>query len=973
MISKEHIVEAYSKLKAYIYYDNFNLYLRKQLSDFESNNNTDKLFQELADDLNDYLDKSKLNPSLKSKIDGISYFIIPKSFKSKKGSDTLLISNKDSKNYKIDKITQLFKGSIQLHIISTLWIITEGVKLQSKIGKDNYGYHLPINKSTNKIESEKLLFTKYFDKYQEWRDKGIKAAKQQIDEQNNVLLISLDIKNFFHSCSINFEELKKDLKNENRSLTDLIQIICEKYTDIIGTNHSKSNNNLPLLPIGLVSSGVIANWFLSDFDKKLKEKTTPVYYGRYVDDIFIVVSNVDEPKNDIIEWLKNKYFYDDNPLKITNEKEEVKYLSFSGSKYEGLKIQSDKLKLYYFNHEWPHAMLNKFQKTLEENSSAFWFLPDEEEMKDSLDDEAYDLKYEDTINKFRSISEIKASKYGASVFLAKKIKLAILHNSIPDDKITFQVFRFFKGNSLLSLFNMWEKVFTYLIVTNDLKSLHILYSKILLKIERVEVIKSLEIYKEKIISDFTDYVNIALELALTLNPIIADSIIENKNFNFNKEEFFKSISNFRKSLLTRHHYLVYPFLVLTDYYTETYKTVLSNGLFEKLLNDEDFILNKKLIDTRWKIPRWIYLQEINFFYILQGIKKYKINDSLFYSKREDSFINDYFVQSENLYFKVNNKKISQSIKSTKYKQYNDKTSNTVRIYSDTISVLEKNNNLDKIKIGLSNFKIIYSEIEKAITDKSRIFKEKRIRHIKLLNQAEEEKVDLLISPETCVPIDWLYSYSDESKRKNRAFIFGLEHFTHNNYCFNISICILPFEYGKTKDSMIIPRLKNHYSPLESKGILTYAKLIPEPITDIYHLIKWRGIQFSLYNCYELTDILHRSIFRSELDIMFAIEYNRDINYFSNIAESVSRDLHCYFVQANTSDYGDSRIIEPRETARMNPVRVKGGQNNVVLKYEINIQELRNFQSKRLPYQLDDKTFKTTPPDFEHDKVKDRGS
>ncbi len=977
MITIQQTIEAFSKLKAYVYYDNFNLFLRKQLSDFEASNiDLQPIFQKLTDDINYFLQSGLINDSLTKKIDEISYYIIPKSFKSQEKKETLLISNKDSSQYKIDKITQLFKGSIELHIISTLWIIIEGVKLQAKIGPDNYGYHLPINKSTGKIESEKMLFTKYFEKYQEWRDKGIKSAKQQIDEQNNVLLISLDIKNFFHSCSINFSDLKKDLNENSHSMTDLIQRICEKYTEIIGSNKSKSENTFPLLPIGLVSSGVIANWFLSDFDKELKEKTTPVYYGRYVDDIFIVVSNVDEPENEVLEWLKNKYFYDDRPLKITEEinskNEIVKYLSFSDEKYNGLKIQSDKLKLYYFNHEWPHAMLNKFQKTLEENSSAFWFLPDEEEMKDTLDDEAYDLKYEDTINKFRSISEIKASKYGASVFLAKKIKLAILHNSIADDKITFQVFRFFKGNSLLSLYNMWEKVFTYLIVTNDLKSLHILYSKILVKINKIEVESELTEYKKQVLSDFTDYVNVALKLALTLNPLIANTITENQNFKSNKEEFIKSVSNFRKSLLTRHHYLVYPFLILTNYYTNTKKSVLSNGLFDKLLNDEDFDLNTKLIENRWKIPRWIYLQEINFFYLLQGVKNYNNTNNLFYTKNQDSFINNYFANSEALYSDVNNKTISKIIQSTKYKQYVDKKTNTVRIFSDTITISEKDKKLDKLKIGLSNFKVIYNEIEKAISDKSKVYREKRVRHIKLLNQAEEEKVDLLISPETCVPIEWIFSYSDEGRRKNRAFIFGLEHFTFNNNCFNLSICILPFEQGKVKDTLIIPRLKNHYSPGESKEILTYGKLIPTLSADFYHLIKWRGIQFTLYNCYELADILHRSIFRSELDIMFAIEYNRDINYFSNIAESVSRDLHCYFVQANTSDYGDSRIIEPRETTRMNPVRVKGGQNNVVLKYEIDIQELRKFQSKRLPYQLDDKSFKTTPPDFEHEKVKTRG-
>lgn len=44
--------------------------------------------------------------------------------------------------------------------------------------------------------------------------------------------------------------------------------------------------------------------------------------------------------------------------------------------------------------------------------------------------------------KIRSVSDVKASHARASVFLAKRIKLAILHSGSPDDKITKEVFHF---------------------------------------------------------------------------------------------------------------------------------------------------------------------------------------------------------------------------------------------------------------------------------------------------------------------------------------------------------------------------------------------------------------------------------------------------------------------------------------------------------------------------------------------------
>jgi len=986
------IKEAYSRFKAYVYYDNFNLTLRSQLAAYENDENLNLKLSNLSLELSDFLKGNSLSERIKLMIKESSYIVLPKTFRNSSSSqkkNSILISNQHNEEFFVENNTILFNGNIELQLIATLWIMEDGVKLNKKIGDDSYGYHLPIHPEEVKLGAEKMLFTKYFEKYQEWRDKGIRAARNQIDEGNDILLISLDIKNFFHSTYIDFEELKRDLNCEKQnSLTEIIRCICVEHT--LKLNYERTSR-LPLLPIGLVASGVIANWFLSDFDKSLKDKMAPVYYGRYVDDIFIVVSNVKPPKETInkdldsttyeeqtIEWLANRFFSEKKPLKVSREESEKLGLEFSDKKYKSLRIQADKLKLFYFSPDWPHAMLNKFQKALEENSSAFWFLPDEEDVKESLDDEAYDMQYEDTINKFRSVSDVKASKYGASVFLAKRIKLAILHSGTSDDKITKEVFRFFKGVSVLALYNMWEKVFLYLLVTNDLKSIKRLHKQIILAIAELNATEK----KESLKSTLTNHLNICLELSFSLKPSLFDELIKGDENLKEKEDLIKDgIKNFRFSLLTRHHYLPLPALVITDYYLKTEESLLSEGLFEKLLHSNSkFILNEALVNENWRIPRWFHLQEICMYYFIFELRnwKYDSKNALFHDFKEEEssqkiIYNDtYITNCRDLFEKLNNSRKISNILSTKhFKRYRDGIAPEPKISSSVISIQNGRNDL-KLKLGLSNMKLDERELKVAIAKKSTISKEKRNKHIKLLNLAEKEEIDLLILPETAVPFEWLYAYADESRRKQRAFIFGLEHFTIENYCFNFSIALLPFEIGNMKEVMIVPRLKNHYSPSEQKEVKKYGKLVPKPLTSFYQLIKWKNLQFTIYNCYELTDVVHRSIFRSELDILFAIEFNKDINYFSNIAESTCRDLHCYYVQANTSEYGDSRVIEPRETERMNPVRVKGGDNNIILKYELDIQKLRAFQIQRLPYQMDDKSFKTTPPDFNHDNVERRG-
>ena len=75
---------------------------------------------------------------------------------------------------------------------------------------------------------------------------------------------------------------------------------------------------------------------------------------------------------------------------------------------------------------------------------------------------------------------------------------------------------------------------------------------------------------------------------------------------------------------------------------------------------------------------------------------------------------------------------------------------------------------------------------------------------------------------------------------------------------------------------------------------------------------------------------------------------------------------------NSSDYGDSRVVLPKESMLMNPVRVKGGDNNVILTTTLDIAGLRKFQSQPITHQRDSKEFKITPPDFDHESPKKRG-
>lgn len=951
--SIEDIQMAYKRFKSYVYYDNFNLHIRHKIADFESGD-IDKIMEDLCDNLNNFCNGNSTNVFNKL-IEDSGYIILPKTFKSNKDknkdleeTDAYLLTNKNISSFEVSKITILYDAPIELFIIATIWATR--ISNYLNISSDNYGYVVPSAKNS------KLLFEPYFNNYQEWRDKGINAAKQQIERGNNVLIITLDIKNYFHSVQVDFRALKNNIPINDiltSKLTEIIESISIDHTIKI-YGDTKTN---PILPIGLPSSGIIANWILAEFDKDIKYSTAPVYYGRYVDDMFLVVTNVEPDSENIAQWMCNRFFQDGKVLKRNGNVLELK-----SERCNGLVIQTEKLRLFYFDSHWSLAVLNKFQTTLQENSSAFWFLPNEEDLKTSLDD-TYDLQYEDTINKFRSVSSCKVNKYGASVFLAKRLKLAILSPGKYDKSLSNEIFRFFNGLSIVSMYSMWEKVFTYFSITHDYRSICKLQTLIGAGINKINVSSA-----DYNIDDINNKIQRHLKEHMLNCLMLAKALIKNNiglkdTRNIVKEGAIK----FKKALMTRHTYLPLPIFALTQKYIDE-----DVNISDYNISDLDSNNIASCISSRsWLIPRNIPLHEICTLQIPMLLSRRQS----FYKKEENGVDNEFMTSCFKLFHDLNGEDLKTTIQNRKHKIYSETTDageRILRIYSEIIHV-NTNSIKDRIKVGISNVNTDYKDIEAAILYGSSLDVKKRTRHIDILNQAEKIKTDILLLPEVFVPFDWLCAYADEARRKQRAMILGLEHFSLNNICYNLAITLLPFEYRGRKEVLIIPRVKNHYSPSEIRKIKGNRKQIPANDFSTYHLFQWNGFQFSVYNCYELTDIVHRSIFRSELDILFAIEYNRDVNYFSNISESVSRDLHCYYVQANTSDYGDSRVVEPKKRDYQNPVRVKGGGNDVILSYELDIATLRKFQNQTHDLQEDDEKFKMTPPDFQHEKVDKRGT
>ncbi len=276
-----------------------------------------------------------------------------------------------------------------------------------------------------------------------------------------------------------------------------------------------------------------------------------------------------------------------------------------------------------------------------------------------------------------------------------------------------------------------------------------------------------------------------------------------------------------------------------------------------------------------------------------------------------------------------------------------------------------------IRIAIANIPVLKKHIyasclEKPILTRSRMRLLSKLLNDISKNRSRKNKIDLVIFPEISIPYDWEPMIVAWARKHNIGIICGLEHrINRKKVALNEVLSAFPYKNGKNYTAcMTFRRLKRIYSPDEIDELKKLGLKIPrqnKKARDPYQLIRWRGASFAVYNCYELTNIEDRSIFKGKADFIVAIECNSDVNYFSSIVEATARDLHCYVIQVNNPKYGDSRIVRPSKTETMNPLRIKGGKNTTFLTMDLALKALRDHQLKELRHQqtLDD--FKPIPP------------
>lgn len=938
---------AYRKLKSYYYYNKNFLIMRKKIAAFEED--PASMYAAFENITMALCHPVKFKGYVEGLVSHIDFYAIPKKFDAEPVTGTSIISNTISRNKKMKTVNFFIDAPIELHILDSLWTVFLGKMDNDKKILSYEVYGNTINKSSLYMDDDinfdsRILFNRYFNNYSNWRNRAFETLEDQYRFKRDSILVSLDIKSYFYSVEFSFGKLSyyfdnHELLKKIRHLTAIIEKIYATYLDKIRPYRRDMDNlkkgHYPL-PIGLFSSMVIGNVYLHDFDKCVAHTNGIMNYGRYVDDLLIVVDHTMKKGETSISVLEDTF------VKTGIFKKDG--TSYSFVDYPGLTVQQDKIKLLYIDHTESKAILDIYNDTIKVVPSQMDPLPDSNISVTNFDEVAYSIENFTKEKKIRDIGLIGIDSFKVSRFfsaLPRKYSQIDLY-SIKGDISNHirQIEKFFTGSQSIEFYSNWLNYMYFLSISERSKALHTFIADTKRQINELKansLDKAMYNKTATINKKAKEYLQAHLETCLYLALCL--------NSSFSQKHFKRDHAETRRYIhanMFDHSFVTFPLANYLDYQKEVSFCKMSlNDLGEypeRLEESFKFI---------WS-PRFVHYDELLLLLFYHYHNQNKDGEEN-YKYVQDSLVSKF---AEINHIKYCPFKIESGYK----KEFGEYLIRTIDVPTSTQEV-PKNVHVAVGSLNISFEKCLASCKNRwaniKLPEKEIIFDILRQSYECLIESGEnsnrrkrKEEPMFLVLPELCFPIYWIQDLIRFAKRAQIGIVTGLQYLADDKgRRYNYILTILPFVSGKRnfKNAFLYVRDKNDYSPIEFEELAKLGFYCKNRSIAEYQIFKWNGIRLSPLVCYELTDIMARALLKGTCDFVAAPVFNPDTTYFSNIIDSAVRDLHAFVVQANTSFYGDSRITGPYDRDSKDIFKIKGGDNDHVVIGTVNFEKLKTYQ------------------------------
>ncbi|MBL0596858.1 RNA-directed DNA polymerase [Aeromonas jandaei] len=974
---------AYKKAKTDSFFDNFHP-CKGRYAEFESDlhNNLTKLHNTLIND-------EKISPWYKNDLFLGGYSYAPKSidtspwedrecihFRSIDQNEDWLNKYAENKNKKLPVSYRLIiNATVEYQVISALWILKVGHKFESLLDKNlSYGNRLrrkhhpledfgPYNGELN-LDSLGL-FSPYFSAYRTWRQKGLDAMRDIVQSDNNATAITMDLTSFYHNTSPNFIlrpsflqkteiQLNKDEKKLTQQLIDSIHTWYQKTPDFIERPEGA-------LPVGLSASKIISNVLLYELDESVSKNINPEYYGRYVDDIFLVFKT--PPKistgDDVINYLSDNIDF----LKVHKTKGDAPTITLRlnyASDCE-LKFTPSKQKIFSLSPKYGLDLVNQISSQIRAQSSEYRMLPAVPEDANSMAEKALLASSDASLiaDALRKTDVVSIRRLGLSLLIRdlESYSNDLSRSEWGDIRKEFYglVERYIiTPKGIFDLSSYLSRIFQLMISNYDFNEAKNIIDKIK---NCFDIITKTT---EKNTHQKLFYVKKYFAESLVETALRSSTISDFEQWNALRrtiiyicslhEHEYKSITKSKLQELSRN-------LLLSDLGVRPYK----DYWFYSQHNDErsiqipkshsvNKILNLPLIRkfrniASLKLPHWPAIT-----FPTRPLSIPEIVMACPSTLDDSQLLKDFILGLRG----------AKTIGEINFFRTSDSTENN--------KIFIPNKTPDMVSIALTNFETTNTQFMQAISSNPDLTLNRYRRVNTLINDIlkSEHKSDYIVFPECSLPRKWALNISMNLAKKKISFIAGIEYHkpTSKNEVRNDCLLSLVTKWPGYNSSFIFfqPKLNPAHSEelqLKKKSLKLF-KPAPQDKLPIYiHGNYCIGILI----CSDLTNPVNRVRYQGKVDSLFVLEWNPDVKTFSSLVEGSAHDIHTFIIQVNNRAYGDSRVRAPyRLEYKRDQVRIKGGLVDYFVIAKIDYKSLRRFQKKGV--MTDPKSeFKPTPIGF----------
>lgn len=922
---------------------------------------------------------------------------------------------------------------VEMHVLSALWINLVGHKYDAVLSKSAYGSRLrryrpepgaPKGSVGNYHLESVGSFQPYFGPYKEWRSRGLKAIRSELEAGNAVVAISMDLTSYYHRVDPIFIADKRFHTHAGITLSDWELAFTKAFTAMLvswskrvaAQMHAfgcgKRDVTVGGLPIGLSISRVVANALLVDLDRGIEHGLTPVYYGRYVDDLFLVLR---DPGDLVTAEALLAYFAARTkcfPAVNTVKNGDI-FLTLPGGfqAKTTLLLQQSKQKAFFLQGQGGIDLLSNIESQIRNVSSERRLMPSPDRLESMASAKVLTAagQASEEADTLRRADGLSVRRLGWSVQLRAVETLArdLRAEDWQAERKQFYEFahsHILRPDKILDHLDYLPRLLSLAVALTDWADARRLIETTLGAIVELEASTKTSPVK---INGFKAKLNIEVlwrGLQQTTVDLAQDAVLRSLRWSSNAGAMRplgetalavceivgleKNVAEIENRALD---------LREADWAKTSYKDHLRRNALrqrpaieqEQILHDlypheadlRDFLSKSTHAGSGTGAPRVPSRCVISSNdAIAPSLLPYLLPTRPYTSQEVSLFLPEEcifdgqggtpaqawakYVRSVRgvwVWGALVQTDVSLSGKSNEVDEVKAKKSYIAQISSVKSS--------PKIRLGISSLLTTDESFKAAASGRPDLSRSRYQRIERLVNQAIDAypRPTHLLLPELSLPERWIDTVSRLLGEAGISLIAGLDyHHGTPPHIHSEAVLVLSDDRLGFPSSVQIRQAKSLPAAGEEEALLhlfglQWPSILAGKPKPVYN---HGGFCFGVLVCSELQNITHRQHFQGNVDCMMVLSWNQDLETFSALVESASLDVHAHIALVNNRRYGDSRVRSPAKKDFMRDAcRLRGGQNEHVVVVELDVSNLRSFQSREKRWPREDDPYKPVPEGF----------